>query len=728
MKKIPERFLSAASLCSAVIVIALGWQPAIASEVTMQDGKMLVSFNSETGALTRLVDKTTGWTIERRPDLGLSFRMLVPLPNRQDNFIYGQKQRAVKVYKVSDNEVVLEWKNLLSQHGGVLPITLKVRVTLNDGVLTFYGEVVNDSKLSVQTVSYPYFGDINPPDRNSRLAARTMWYGDLGNDELYPNFGNERGYWGVNYPTKTFESYRSLFCLIQAPSGGLYVEMKDHKQPYLMEYTFQQLPGLISGMNSRVPHRDEIPGKPLKGDTAATQVPVHLEFMTCHFIYAHPHTTFKFAPVVVQFYRGDWHAGVDVYKNWRAKWFKPPYIPKWARKVNSWTMLRLNTPVQDYTIRYSDLVQYGEQWAANGIDAVQVVGWNKGGQDGDDPSLAIDPNLGTWQQFHDAIQKVQAMGVHVMLFGKLHWADLTTKWYKTQLYKYDCTDPYGIPYEQGGYSYVTPVQLAAINNHRRAIMDVLDPAYRKVAVGQFERLLSLGSAGWLFDELCQHGIVKYSFAKGHGYTPPGFIYAGDLPFAKELREVADSIAGRNFAFAGEGQQDWLMQYYPFSETGVRGTPVCQYIDTRHSLMIAGVSGFDDRETPNVCLLDHYIMEYEPYYYKGHIDDFPLTLAYGKKIDALRRKYSKYLWNAKFRDTLGAKVTANGPFKYSVYLTSSGERAVVVVNMSYDKPITATVDIPNHGKLVLATPEKPDAVPTSGVLQIPARSSAVVMEH
>jgi hypothetical protein len=39
-----------------------------------------------------------------------------------------------------------------------------------------------------------------------------------------------------------------------------------------------------------------------------------------------------------------------------------------------------------------------------------------------------------------------------------------------------------------------------------------------------------------------------------------------------------------------------------------------------------------------------------------------------------------------------------------------------------------VNLPHPGKLALATPENPDAVPTSGTLEIPARSAAVVMEQ
>jgi hypothetical protein len=39
-----------------------------------------------------------------------------------------------------------------------------------------------------------------------------------------------------------------------------------------------------------------------------------------------------------------------------------------------------------------------------------------------------------------------------------------------------------------------------------------------------------------------------------------------------------------------------------------------------------------------------------------------------------------------------------------------------------------VELPNPGKLVVATPEQPTAQPTSGTLKVAARSAAVVMEQ
>lgn len=686
---------------------------AVAGEVMIQDDEILVAFDPVTGALTRMEHKPTQWTVQRRPALGVSFRMLVPLPGRRANFVLGQKQKAVKVEKVSNNQVRLEWNNLLSEHGGVLPIRFVATATLANGKLTFEGDLENNSKYWVETLDYPYFGDLNPPTKESRVSARTTWYGNLGDDEIYPNFGNERGYWGVDFPTKAFGTNRSLFCLLQGNKEGIYVEVSDPKLPYYVEYTFEQHPGVVHG--AVVPKEDEFSG-----------FPVHLDFRMCHFVFAKPGSNKKLIPIKMRGYKGTWHNGVDVYKEWRDTWAQKPHLPAWAKDVHSWTMLRMNTPEEDYTISYKKFLEYGEEYAKYGVKAVQLIGWNIGGQDRDDPSYDTDPNLGTWQEFHDSIAKVQSLGVNVILFGKLNFADMTTKWYKDELYKYEAKDPYGIPYWHGGYNYLTPTQLASINTRRRAVMDFQDPRYQDVMAKEFGKILALGSTGWLWDEICHHSSCLYNFAEGHGYDAPGYIYGGDLTIARRLRQMADKVSP-DFLFAGEGPQDWLMQYFPMSECGIPATPFLQYMDTQNTLIMAGVSGFDDREQLNNMLMNRVVIQYEPFLYKGHLHDFPMTMEYGKKIDDLRRKYRAYLWDGKFRDVLGAEVSGNPAARYKVFLAESGKRAVVVVNENSNAAITATVTLPNPGKLIVASPEDPEGKPTTGALQIPARSVAVVVE-
>ena len=103
---------------------------AVAGEVVLQDQELLVAFDSGSGALVRMERKSTHWSIQRRPAFGVSFRLHAPLPDRRFNYVLGQKQRAASVEKISENQVRLQWKDMASENGGVLAITLTATVTL----------------------------------------------------------------------------------------------------------------------------------------------------------------------------------------------------------------------------------------------------------------------------------------------------------------------------------------------------------------------------------------------------------------------------------------------------------------------------------------------------------------------------------------------------------------------------------------------------------------------
>ena len=691
---------------------------AITGEVVLQDQDLLVAFDPASGALTRMEHKPTKWVIERRPALGVSFRMHAPLPTQRTNFILGQKQRAKSVEKITDNQVQIQWSGLESQHGGVLPITFTATITLKDGALTFDGILDNQSSLPVESIDYPYFGDLNPPTPDTPMVAEHMFTGALFGEEIYPHFSNDLGYWGVRYPSKTFNSKESQFCFIQSPGQGIYVAHHDPSIRYMLQFTFEQHPGTLDWNGNAVPRSDEISG-----------LPVHLDFRTCHFVFAHAHSSVNLSPVVMRPYSGDWHVGLDIYREWRATWFGNPHIPAWVKDVNSWQQLQIDGAEQDWSIPYRELIKYGTECAENGVSAIQLVGWHHGGQDGGDPCMSTDPGLGTWQELHDAIAQIQAKGVKMILFGKPIFADMSTDWYKEVLYKYECTDPWGNKYESGGYSYETPTQLAGINNRRRAIMDVCCQEYRDIATHEFEKTLALGAEGWLFDEVMQHNGVIYNFNADHGYQPPGYLFNGDIPLVKQFRAAADKV-NPDFLFSGEGPGDWLMPYYVlgYYRIGWGTRHALRYIDSQAPLM-AAVRGWDARDEINVALLYRYILEYEPYNFKGSITAFPLTLEYGKKVDALRRKYKAWIWDAEFRDNLGAGVTADGSVRHTVYRKADGKRAVIIANLEQEKAITAKLELPNAGALVAATPEEPDAKPAAaGSLRIPARSVVVVMEQ
>ena len=167
--------------------------------------------------------------------------------------------------------------------------------------------------------------------------------------------------------------------------------------------------------------------------------------------------------------------------------------------------------------------------------------------------------------------------------------------------------------------------------------------------------------------------------------------------------------------AGEGSYDLQMPYYEVSYVRISRdhVPLHRYIDPAAQIMI-GVFGHNDRHLINRALMYRYILSYEPRQYKGRLDEFPLTLEYGKRVDRLRQRYQELLWRGEFRHTVGARVlTGDGPLNsYSVFVDrQSGRRAVVVANPDPQQKVEIEVQLSDKVlPLISATPGKSPASP------------------
>ena len=60
----------------------------------LENDLVSADFNSENGALISYRNKLTGWDVIKRSELGQSFQMLIPLPERRYNNAYGINQKA----------------------------------------------------------------------------------------------------------------------------------------------------------------------------------------------------------------------------------------------------------------------------------------------------------------------------------------------------------------------------------------------------------------------------------------------------------------------------------------------------------------------------------------------------------------------------------------------------------------------------------------------------------
>lgn len=362
-----------------------------------------------------------------------------------------------------------------------------------------------------------------------------------------------------------------------------------------------------------------------------------------------------------------------------------------------------------------------------GVDAIQLTGWTKGGQDRGLPSHDLDPRLGTVSEFKKAIEYANRKGVKILLFTKFTWADLTTDYHEQYLpdlawnqAQDTCIHP--------GYNYNTYTQLIGVNTRRFGIFCMLSNDLRKKLHAEFQKCLDLGAPGMVYDENQHHAGTFLCFNPNHGHKVPGFVYKGADLLGREFYEMCRK-SNPDFLMTGEGPYDLQSQYYA---TYTRGEydhePVLRYIDSEVPIAFL-VTDHGDRNRINACAANSYSISYEPRNFKGHLNEFPRILEYGQKVDKLRKRYEDFLWNGEFLDILGAKVTGKN-IKHTVFRNkSTGKKAVVVYNADMKNANAASVTLEGStNSLIMVSPENLTPRKFDGNVVIASQSLVVIMEN
>jgi hypothetical protein len=696
---------------------------------TIEDEFVIAQFDAETGALIGLKDRQTDWEAQQRPELGRSFRAFFATPKERFNPAEGNLQK-LSALQIDDDQrgIQLRWREAESNS---FPFAFNGRVRLRDGRLHFTGELTNLGPYQLETFSWPIVGDFTRPKGAHALVRESLDYGTLRRTPIFPSMKNERGYWGTNHPIQMEGKGATApvitggihllqrFMLLSSETQGLYFGVHDPTANRMTCFSAELRPGWTDSYRCRTPAESTING-----------LPVYLVTEVIHYLFASENETITLPEVVLAFYQGDWQSGVEPYREWRKKTFAAPINPSWLDEVHAWQQLQIGGAEDDLRTPFSELSKRAAPLAQNGVTALQLVGWNHGGQDRGNPSHDPDPRLGNWDDLKKAIREIEAAGVHVVLFNKYVWADLTRSNYP-ELAASAAIDPHGIPYQHPGYEYQTSVQLMSINTRRFTVACLNDERWLDLCLAEFQKSIDLGASGILYDEAFHHWSATHCFANHHHHRVPATLWSGDLRLAQRLQK---RIASRSFLLAAEAPFDLEQQYYGLSYFRISPghIPVERFVDPFYPIMIA-VCGFDDREMMNRALLYRYIISYEPFNFKGDLTDFPLTLEYGKKIDALRRRYADYLWAGIYRHHLGVTLSSPIPelVDYSLFVQpKTGRRAVVLINDAVDMEVSISLMFqdPSPSELLLVTPEAPEPHPCNPIkIPINPRSATVVLE-
>ncbi len=677
----------------------------------LENGSVLVAIERSTGCVARLESKDGAWKME-----GAGMRLHVPAPEHRFHFLTEAHTGSPRIESHGDRATIT-WNGFTSARMGKLDIEVHQTVSLAGAGVHFSYAIRNGSRATIESYTYPRLKGLKPPGGDANMRQAGWNYSGMSSQSLWPTFGNYVGYWGYDTPAQLRDlGTDNLFSLVLSDSHGIYLGYHDPKQKQVVQVCFALMPAYAESFEDAVIDTT--------GKVADATIGIDFNYLC----FVHPGAGQQSEELVIEPFQGDWHAGADIYKAWRSGWHKRPPMPKWVEDVHSWQQIQINSSEDRLEFPYKDLTKYAEACKRWGVKAIQLTGWQLGGQDRDFPLHDIDPRLGTAQDLRDAIAASKAMGVEIVLFNKYQWADVTGPKFESDFKQFAIEDPYGDPVYVRGYNYDTPTQLEGLNTRHAVGMCTASPLWWKRALAEFRKSVDLGASGILIDE-CSGHPSPYCFAKTHDHGDPGAVFAGDVPFLETFRTIVD---GNEFVFAGESVYDVQLQQYNLSYFRIHYgfVPFGRYIDPFVPMLVA-VTGWDDRLMINACLLYRFSISYEPRNFHGQLDEMPVSMAYGQKVDELRRRYREWLWDAEFRDTVGVKAVADGAplYAYSVFRRENGRRAVVLANMNDKKPAVCEVVLenPSTASATWVSPDQPDPKPWPGKLEIAPASAAVYLE-
>lgn len=663
--------------------------------VVLETKSLVLKFNESNGSLIGIYSKCSDWHVMNREHLGLSWRLMLPLEGKRNNNAWGHQQKEAPICEYDDKHVKFTWGHIHSEFGGKHHITITTICEIVDDQAVFKMNIKNDDRVSVENVYYPYIGDLHRPKDCKKFEFMHGGYTGMKTYEMYPTFTNPIGTHSVDYPTLTVSNNHSNppmypYGLAADENGnGLYIGIAE-KSIQAAAWHAEAHPGWENSNDFRVFHEDYAFGK----DVFTRFAVGHLPFVT-------PGTEFDLLSFGLEGYKGDWYVGAACYTKVSDKWNKLPNLPEWAKHPHSWLQIHINSPEDELRIPFKELPRIAEECKAYGVKVIQLVGWNDGGQDRGNPTHSPDPRLGTFEELQTAIKEIQDMGIKLILFAKFVWADQSNTDFKEVYDPLSVKDPYGNYYVYKGYQYMTLSQLTDVNTRRLIPMCFGSDEYLEICNTEFKKCVDLGADGILFDESLHHEPTLCCFDTSHGHRYGESTYQYDERLIEGFRKILD---GKEFMIAGEAIYDFQHDYYDVSYTRTWGRnhkPTSRLMRPHGEIMTA-VTGFNDRGMINQCLLNRYIISYEPYNFKGKLSDYPETVAYGNKMDKLRDDLREYFWDGQFCEKLGAAVTTidGKPVdSYAVYKTKDNKYGVIVCNYDEENAMKIKVEVDDQSKLL-----------------------------
>ena len=689
------------------------------------------------GQTTLVIDDATGGIVEVRhaalgtllADDGGGSLFVLEVPRHGDRtVVIATDTQVLSDFSADDaaGEVRLRWDAPVTSAGERLEGWIEAAVTLAEDGRIGFSLRYDLPGAPVEAARFPSLRGITA--ESGSLDWRGVDYSTGTRVPLLPAFESNSPYWGTTFPDYASTNLRpevicnptSPFVLLAGDGGGLAVMPAEPTLEFI-GWRASLEPGYEDSMLRTTAHsgRD---GRQAAVTFDAIQMPAVVH-----------HAPTALLPMAVHIYRGDWTAGLDPYRRGQG----PSRVSgaSWLDEPRSWLQVQLMSTEGEPRYDFDDLLGILEECAAVGIGAIQIVGWNEGGQDGLVPVHVPAEKLGGEAGLRRVLDRARELDVHAVLYVKYQWVERPgPSW--DDLERWVCRDANGQPYAQPGPVYHSSRKRYGMSTPWYVPLCFGVAELRRRFADEVALLAEWGAAGVLADESLYHGRALLCFADDHGHPPGASTYLWDGDFVEDLRRAVGQRADA-FVIAGEGCYDDQFEHYDvsyFRSASPRHIPLGRMLRPEARIVTA-LTGFDDRDMVNQSLAFGYALSFEPFNFKGRPGDAPRTVRYGVAMDALRARLSDWLWHGRLVG-LGAGeggvrvVWADAAAPEGIAALWESDRAegrcLVVANLS-DVPRRAHVD-GLRGAVRLSSPEHPDERPLEEEhLALEPRSVVVLRE-
>lgn len=628
------------------------------------------------GLISRCLDKRTGTELITEPRLADNFRLLLPLPDLEGNYILGSEQKLAS-HEQTPSSLKLFWKGPLKNSHGSYDIDVTMTLAFVKQALEVQLSLANRTQNDVAEVWYPILGGVTGVGKRQETDETINFAGWSTGTNLFQHFpvGNQVTPWPEVYYTYPLKVTMPWFDLWNRQlNRGVYIGVHDSVSRFKV-LRFELHPGLAHREGENWPRPDDLdPNEPLG-------LLIHWTL----FPYTKPGEVFEGPPVSIQFHDGDWHSAARLYRGWFTAHFKLADPSKnWMYQEMGFLDSVFLLPEGNVKYRFADIPRWAASAKKYGIRSLLISGWNVGGHDGGYPQYSPDPRLGTWEDLQKGIEACHRMGMKVFFFANVQPADTGTEWYKKELFKYRFEYRFGEP-QNSGYGEGTLGARIGFTHRQLQKMSSGIPEFRRIIVRQMEKLAEIGADGIHFDKLCPGSMNFNPLLK---MSPDRAVSEGQLAAVEET-ETACRAINPGFAISAECPWDRLFPFtgvgWAWHPTSGQHVPVLKYTFPYVYLPTMAVTQPYDYTPVNNALRYGYQIFVGPGNYVETMDFPPFRpLAnYIKEAIRLRQGLKDTIYSGEFLDTLEASVTSAGTVGYGVFRnTSTGKRACVLVN--YDR--------------------------------------------